>query len=96
MLDFAGDHRRNERLIEPWDFPLRELMELTMWKRDIRRERMDDPDTERSKIEVCACFRLASAFRMPSFGTLNILRTALLMRSASVFPGTCGASWGFI
>jgi hypothetical protein len=22
MLDFAGDHRRNERLIEPWDFPL--------------------------------------------------------------------------
>jgi hypothetical protein len=74
MLDFAGDHRRNERLIEPWDFPLRELMELTMWKRDIRRERMDDPDTERSKIEVCACFRLASAFRMPSFGTLNILR----------------------
>jgi hypothetical protein len=48
MLDFAGDHRRNERLIEPWDFPLRELMELTMWKRDIRRERMDRAQQNRS------------------------------------------------
>jgi hypothetical protein len=48
MLDFAGDHRRNERLIEPRDFPLRELMELTMWKRDIRRERMDRAQQNRS------------------------------------------------
>lgn len=41
-----------EQLIDPWDFPLRELMDLARWKRDTRLKRMDDPDTERSIIEA--------------------------------------------
>jgi hypothetical protein len=39
-------------------------------------------------LKVCARCHLDSALAIASFGTLNILRTALLMRSASVFPGT--------
>jgi len=41
-------------------------------------------------------FHFASAFRTSSFETVNILRTALSKRSASVLPGTFGAGVGFI
>ena len=37
-----------------------------------------------------ARFSRASCFRYASLGTLNIMRTALSMRSASALPGTLG------
>lgn len=43
-----------------------------------------------------ARFQAASLPSNSSFETVNILRTALSMRSASVLPGTSGASNGFI
>ena len=41
-------------------------------------------------------FHFASSFSTSSFETLNILRMALSIRSASVLPGTLGAGSGFM
>lgn len=45
---------------------------------------------------ACERFQSASRFDSVSFETLNILRTGLSMRSASVLPGTSGAGRGFM
>lgn len=54
-----------------------------------------------SQLGFFACFfgrffRLASFFKSSAFETLSTERSALLMRSASVFPGTFGAGDGFM
>jgi hypothetical protein len=41
-------------------------------------------------------FSRASFFSKSFFDTVSTMLSALLMRSASVFPGTCGAGSGFI
>jgi hypothetical protein len=43
-----------------------------------------------------ARFSFASALRIASFGTVSTIRSALLIRSASVLPGTDGAGSGFM
>jgi hypothetical protein len=45
---------------------------------------------------ACDRFQFSSRFRNSSFETLNIVRTALSIRSASVLPGTPGAGAGFM
>ena len=40
-----------------------------------------------------ARFSRASSLRYASFGTLNIMRSAFFIRSASVSPGTAGAGF---
>ena len=45
---------------------------------------------------ACPRFRFTSRFSKSSFETLNMMRTALSMRSASVLPGISVAGSGFM